>query len=76
MSYTKVLNNIAKILMMSKIKCDNKEWNVWSVDGNIDYLTGKHIPLVCVSLLCLFVGIIYTRLILFLSIYYFIICNK
>ena len=63
MSYTKVLNNIAKILMMSKIKCDNKEWNVWSVDGNIDYLTGKHIPLVCVSLLCLFVGIIYTGLI-------------
>ena len=63
MSYTKVLNNIAKILMMSKIKCDKKEWNVWSVDGNIDYLTGKHIPLVCVSLLCLFVGIIYTGLI-------------
>ena len=63
MSYTKVFNNIAKILMMSKLKCDKKEWNVWSVDGNIDYLTGKHIPLVCVSLLCLFVGIIYTGLI-------------
>ena len=37
--------------------------DVWSVDGNIDYLTGKHLPLVCVSLLCLFVGIIYTGLI-------------
>ena len=37
--------------------------NVWNVDGNIDYLTGKHILLVCVSLLCLFVGIKYTGLI-------------
>ena len=63
MSYNKVLNNIAKSLMMSKINCDRNEWNVWSVDGNIDYLTGKHIPLVCVSLLFLFVGIIYTGLI-------------
>ena len=40
MSYTKALN---KILMMSKLKCDKKEWNVWSVDGNIDYLTCKHL---------------------------------
>ena len=63
MSYTKALNNITKILMMSKLKCDKKEWNVWSVDGNIDYLTGKHIPLFCVSLLFLFIGIIYTGLI-------------
>ena len=29
-SYTKALKNITKILMMIKIKCDKKEWNVWS----------------------------------------------
>ena len=48
---------------MSTIKCEGTVWNVWSVDGNIAYLKGKHIPLFVVSLLFLLIGLVYTGLV-------------
>ena len=39
------------------------KWNVWSVDGNIDYLGGKHVALFTVSLLFLVTGLVYTGLV-------------
>ena len=46
--------------MVSKIKCEDFYWKVWSIDGNIEYLSGKHIPLFVISLLFLLTGLIYT----------------
>ena len=63
MSYTKLLRLITNILMLAVIKCKQDHWLVWSVDGNISYLSGKHIPLFLVALLFLVIGLIYTVLV-------------
>ena len=63
MSYTKLLRLITNILMLAIIKCKQEHWFVWSVDGNIDYLRGKHIPLFMVALLFLLIGLLYTVLV-------------
>ena len=63
MSYSKLLRTITNGLIMSTIKCEGTVWNVWSVDGNITYLKGKHIPLFVVSLLFLLIGLVYTGLV-------------
>ena len=60
MAHSKLLLTIRNALMISPIKCNNFYWNVWSVDGNIEYLSGKHIPLFVISLLFLLTGLIYT----------------
>ena len=60
MAHSKLLLTIRNALMISPIKCNNLYWNVWSVDGNIEYLSGKHIPLFVISLLFLLIGLIYT----------------
>ena len=60
MAHSKLLLTIRNALMISSIRCNDSYWNVWSVDGNIDYLNGKHIPLFVVSLLFLLTGFIYT----------------
>ena len=64
MSYTKLLRAISNALMMTTIHCGKHKWNVWNVDGNVDYLSGKHIALFTVSLLFLVIGLIYTVLVL------------
>ena len=63
MSYTKLLRNITNVLMFTTLKCGDLQWRVWSIDGNIKYLSGKHILLFIVSLLFLVVGLIYTILV-------------
>ena len=63
MSYTKILRNITNNLMMSNVVCENYQWMVWSADGNINYFHGKHIPLACMSLVFLCIGLFYTGLI-------------
>ena len=63
MSYSKLLRTITNGLMMATIKCEDKIWNVWSVDGNITYLNGKHIPLFVVSVLFLLTALVYTGLV-------------
>ena len=63
MSYSRLLQTITNILMLTNIKCSAYHWIVWSVDGNIGYLSAKHIPLFVVALVFLFIGIIYTILV-------------
>ena len=63
MSYSRLLQTITNILMSTNIKCSAYHWIVWSVDGNIGYLSAKHIPLFVVALIFLFIGIIYTILV-------------
>ena len=62
-SYSKLLRTIVNALMRTTIKCKEEQWNVWSVDGNIKYLSSKHIPLFVVSLIFLLIGLIYTGLV-------------
>lgn len=67
MSFTKLLRTITNALMMTTIDCKGTHpivWKVWSIDGNIEYLSNEHIPLFIVSLLVLFIGLVYTVLIL------------
>ena len=64
MSFTKLLRTITNTLMVAKIKCEDKCWITWSVDANIGYLSIKHTLLFLVALLFLFVGLVYTVLLL------------
>ena len=63
MSYTKLLRTITNILMLAVINCKETNWIVWSIDGNIDYLSGKHIPLFLVAVIFLLLGLLYTGLV-------------
>ena len=63
MSYTKLLRTVTKSLMINTIECGDTEWNVWNVDANISYLSGKHIVLFSISLMFLITGLIYTGLV-------------
>ena len=64
MSYNKLIRNITNALMFARIECQpNKWWNVWSVDGNIGYLSSKHSPLFLIALLFLLTGLVYTGLV-------------
>ena len=63
MSYTKLSRTITNALMMNTLQCGEYKWNVWNVDGNIDYLGGKHAVLFTVSLLFLVTGLVYTELV-------------
>ena len=59
MSYSKLLRTITNALMITNIKCEEKEWSVWSVDANIYYFSYKHSFLFGVSVLFLLVGLLY-----------------
>ena len=63
MSYTKLSHTVANALMMNTLQCREYKWSVWNVDGNIDYLGGKHAVLFAVSLLFLVTGLVYTGLV-------------
>ena len=63
MSYTKVLRTVTKSLMINAIECGDARWKVWNVDGNIPYLSSKHVVLFGISLLFLFTGLVYTGLV-------------
>ena len=63
MSYTKLSRTVTDALMMNTLQCGEYEWNVWNVDGNIEYLGGKHFVLFTVSLLFLVTGVVYTALV-------------
>ena len=54
LSYAKLLRNIITVFQSSTLTySDNYSKRVWLHDGNIDYLTGKHIPLFIIALLVL-----------------------
>ena len=63
MSYTKLSRTVTNALMMNTLQCGEYKWNVWNVDGNIDYLGRKHTVLLTVSLLFLVTGLVYTGLV-------------
>ena len=67
MSYTKLLRLITNILMLAVVKCKQTHWFVSSIDGNIRYLSRKHIPIFLVGILFLVAGLIYTGLVLFVQ---------
>ena len=59
MSYTKILLTVTNALSMSKLPCNDSTLTVWSVDGNIEYGSGKHLILVLFSCGILVVGLAY-----------------
>ena len=65
MSYNKLLRAITNSSMFVMIKCEatKMQWSVWSVDGNINYLSSKHTPLLLIALLFLLIGLLYTGLV-------------
>ena len=67
LSYTKLLRTTVTVLSFSFLDIsDNSRVAVWSLDGNIDYFSGKHIPLFVVALaVLLFLWLPYTALLLF-----------
>ena len=72
LSYTKLLTNSAKAAAFTKLEIINKKKNgfihfrVWLLDGNIQYLKSKHLPLFLMSFLMTVIYIIpFTLLLLF-----------
>ena len=63
MSYSKLLQIVTKSLMSSKINCEGIELKVWSVDGNIDFLSTKHVPLFVTAMFFLLNALMYTGLV-------------
>ena len=73
LSYAKLLRTIVAALLPTKYKlvyvtdkCENTTSRLlWLVDGNINYLQGKHIPLLLVALFVLLLGLVYVILLSF-----------
>ena len=64
MSYTKILLTVTNALSVSQLPCNDSILTVWSVDGNIEYGSGKHFVLVVVSCGVLVIGLAYPVLVL------------
>ena len=64
MSYTKILFTVTNALSMSQLPCNDSILTVWSVDGNIEYGSGRHLILVFVSCGVLVIGLAYPVLVL------------
>ena len=64
MSYTKILLTVTNALSMSQLPCNDSILTVWSVDGNIEYGSVKHLILVVFSCGVLVIGLAYPVLVL------------
>ena len=64
MSYTKILLTVTNALSMSWLPCNDSILTVWSLDGNIEYGSVKHLILVVFSCGVLVVGLAYPVLVL------------
>ena len=64
MSYTKILLTVTDALSLTHLPCNDSILTVWSVDGNIDYGSLKHLLLVVFSCGVLVVGLGYPVLVL------------
>ena len=64
MSYTKILLTVTNALSMSRLPCNDSILTVWSVDGNIEYGSGKHLILMVFSCGVLIIGLAYPLLVL------------
>ena len=66
LSYTKILRTLITALYITYLEYPAYNRMVWLYDANIDYLSGKHIPLFIVAVLVfLFLFLPYTLLLLF-----------
>ena len=66
LSYTKILRTLITSLYITYLEYPAYNRMVWLYDANIDYLSGKHIPLFIVAVLVfLFLFLPYTLLLLF-----------
>ena len=63
MSYTKLSRTVTNALMTNTLSCGEHRWIVWNIDGNINYLSDRHIALFVVSCFFLIIGLIYTGLV-------------
>ena len=60
MAHSKLLLAIRNALMIAIINCGDRQWYVWSIDGNIDYFSSKHLPLSGFALFMMLIGLVYT----------------
>ena len=66
LSYTKILRTLIAVIYITHLEYPTYKRSVWLYDANIDYLSGKHIPLFLVAVLVfLFLFLPYTLLLLF-----------
>ena len=66
LSYTKILRTLIAVLYVTYLEYPTYNSMVWLYDANIDYLSGKHIPLfLVVVFVFLFLFLPYTFLLLF-----------
>ena len=66
LSYTKILRSLIAALYITYLEYPTYNRSVWLYNANIDYLSGKHIPLFIVAVLVfLFLFLPYTLLLLF-----------
>ena len=66
LSYTKILHTLIAAINITYLEYPAYNKSVWLYDANIDYLSGKHIPLFLVAVLVfLFLFLPYTLLLLF-----------
>ena len=66
LSYTKILRTLIATVYFTHLEYPTYNRSVWLYDANIDYLSGKHIPLFLVAaLVFLFLFLPYTLLLLF-----------
>ena len=66
LAYTKILRTLITVLYVTYLEYPTYNRMVWLYDANVDYLSGKHIPLFLVAMLVfLFLFLPYTFLLLF-----------
>ena len=66
LSYTKILRTLIFVIYITYLEYPSSNRGVWLYDANIDYVSGKHIPLFLVAVLVfLFLFLPYTLLLLF-----------
>ena len=68
LSYAKLLRIIITVFSFTLIKYPDKTVIVWLYDGNVNYLEGKHIPLIVAAvILLLAISVPYTGMLLFIQ---------
>ena len=68
LSYAKLLRIIITVFQSTDLEYPDKSVRkVWLYDGNVDYLTNKHIPLFIAALLLLLISLPYTAILIFIQ---------
>ena len=68
LSYAKLLRITITVFQSTELEYPDKSVRkVWLYDGNVDYLTNKHIPLFIAALLLLLISLPYTAILIFIQ---------